>query len=215
MQALQSPVAGIAGIAGIAGNQIVRPRSGRTPLQLKNAPATLTNSDVKIKPVQQLIGVGDDSNKENRPVYVTPVKIEAMDASLAEELSAIRKKMERMKSDRERTEKMLKERDLMMEMQMKELENRGQIQRMLEIELDRIYRLNQLHVRSIRVSPIRSLREKEKEKKAAEWPSQEEEAEAEAEAEEEMEESVDENSPQRAESCAASSSEIVTEKTEK
>nr|XP_028957172.1 uncharacterized protein LOC103433766 isoform X2 [Malus domestica] len=213
MQALQSPVAGIAGIAGIAGNQIVRPRSGRTPLQLKNAPATLTNSDVKIKPVQQLIGVGDDSNKENRPVYVTPVKIEAMDASLAEELSAIRKKMERMKSDRERTEKMLKERDLMMEMQMKELENRGQIQRMLEIELDRIYRLNQLHVRSIRVSPIRSLREKEKEKKAAEWPSQE--AEAEAEAEEEMEESVDENSPQRAESCAASSSEIVTEKTEK
>ncbi|KAM1467955.1 hypothetical protein ACFX13_033838 [Malus domestica] len=217
MQALQSPVAGIAGIPGIAGNQIVRPRSGRTPLQLKNAPATLTNSDVKIKPVQQLIGVGDNSNKENRPVYVTPVKIEAIDASLAEELSAIRKKMERMKSDRERTEKMLKERDLMMEMQMKELENRGQIQRMLEIELDRIYRLNQLHVRSIRVSPIRSLREKEKEKKAAEWPSQEEEAEeeAEAEAEEEMEESVDENSPQRAESCAASSSEIVTEKTEK
>ncbi|KAM1799127.1 uncharacterized protein LOC126619919 isoform X1 [Malus sylvestris] len=216
MQALQSPVAGI---AGIAGNQIVRPRSGRTPLQLKNAPATPTNSDVKIKPVQQLIGVGDDSNKENRPVYVTPVKIEAMDASLAEELSAIRKKMERMKSDRERTEKMLKERDLMMEMQTKELENRGQIQRMLEIELDRIYRLNQLHVRSIRVSPIRSLREKEKEKKAAEWPSQEveaeEEAEGEEEAEEEMEESVDENSPQRPESCAASSSEIVTEKTEK
>ncbi|KAB2621800.1 high mobility group B protein 6 [Pyrus ussuriensis x Pyrus communis] len=210
MQALQSPVAGI---AGIAGNQIVRPRSGRTPLQLKNTPATPTNSDVKIKPVQQLIGVGDDSNKENRPIYVTPVKIEAMDASLAEELSAIRKKMERMKSDRERTEKMLKERDLMMEMQTKELENRGQIQRMLEIELDRIYRLNQLHVRSIRVSPIRSLREKEKEKKTAEWPSQE--VEAEDEAEEEMEESVDENSPRKPESCSASSSEIVTEKTEK
>ncbi|XP_068319051.1 high mobility group B protein 6-like [Pyrus communis] len=210
MQALKSPVAGI---AGIAGNQIVRPRSGRTPLQLKNTPATPTNSDVKIKPVQQLIGVGDGSNKENRPIYVTPVKIEAMDASLAEELSAIRKKMERMKSDRETTEKMLKERDLMMEMQTKELENRGQIQRMLEIELDRIYRLNQLHVRSIRVSPIRSLREKEKEKKTAEWPSQE--VEAEDEAEEEMEESVDENSPRKPESCSASSSEIVTEKTEK
>ncbi|XP_048428681.1 uncharacterized protein LOC125471857 [Pyrus x bretschneideri] len=210
MQALQSPVAGI---AGIAGNQIVRPRSGRTPLQLKNTPASLTNSDVKIKPAQQLIGVGDDSNKENRPIYVTPVKIEAMDASLAEELSAIRKKMERMKSDRETTEKMLKERDLMMEMQTKELENRGQIQRMLEIELDRIYRLNQLHVRSIRVSPIRSLREKEKEKKTAEWPSQE--VEAEDEAEEEMAESVDENSPRKPESCSASGSEIVTEKIEK
>ncbi|KAM1549086.1 hypothetical protein ACFX1Z_010189 [Malus domestica] len=205
MQALQSSV------AGIAGNQIVRPKSGRTPLQPKNAPVTSTNSDLKIKPVHQWIGVGDDSNKENRPMYATPVKIEAMDASLAEELSSIRKKMERMKSDREKTEKMLKERDMVMEIQMKELENRGQIQKMLETELDRIYRLNQLHVQSIKVSPIRSLREKEEEKKADESPSQE----VEVEAEEDMEESVDENSPQKPESCAASNSEIVTEENEK
>ncbi|KAM1442408.1 hypothetical protein FF1_010118 [Malus domestica] len=205
MQALQSSV------AGIAGNQIVRPKSGRTPLQPKNAPVTSTNSDLKIKPVHQWIGVGDDSNKENRPVYATPVKIEAMDASLAEELSSIRKKMERMKSDREKTEKMLKERDMVMEIQMKELENRGQIQKMLETELDRIYRLNQLHVQSIKVSPIRSLREKEEEKKADESPSQE----VEVEAEEDMEESVDENSPQKPESCAASNSEIVTEENKK
>ncbi|XP_050115742.1 high mobility group B protein 13-like isoform X1 [Malus sylvestris] len=206
MQALQSSV------AGIAGNQIVRPKSGRTPLQPKNAPVTSTNSDLKIKPVHQWIGVGDDSNKENRPMYATPVKIEAMDASLAEELSSIRKKMERMKSDREKTEKMLKERDMVMEIQMKELENRGQIQKMLETELDRIYRLNQLHVQSIqKVSPIRSLREKEEEKKADESPSQE----VEVEAEEDMEESVDENSPQKPERCAASNSEIVTEENEK
>ncbi|KAM1749271.1 hypothetical protein ACFX12_010159 [Malus domestica] len=205
MQALQSSV------AGIAGNQIVRPKSGRTPLQPKNAPVTSTNSDLKIKPVHQWIGVGDDSNKENRPMYATPVKIEAMDASLAEELSSIRKKMERMKSDREKTEKMLKERDMVMEIQMKELENRGQIQKMLETELDRIYRLNQLHVQSIKVSPIRSLREKEEEKKADESPSQE----VEVEAEEDMEESVDENSPQKPESCAASNSEIVTEENKK
>lgn len=133
-------------------------------------------------------------------MYATPVKIEAMEVSLAEELSAIRKKTERMKSDREKTEKMLKEKDMVMEIQMKELENRGQIQKMLETELDRIYRLNQLHVQSIvssdltsnafsfpfmflnfyltlsvleqRVSPIRSLREKEEEKKADESPSQ-------------------------------------------
>ncbi|KAM0991750.1 hypothetical protein ACFX2I_010072 [Malus domestica] len=205
MQALQSSV------AGIAGNQIVRPKSGRTPLQPKKAPVTSTNSDLKIKPVHQWIGVGDDSNKENRPMYATPVKIEAMDASLAEELSSIRKKMERMKSDREKTEKMLKERDMVMEIQMKELENRGQIQKMLETELDRIYRLNQLHVQSIKVSPIRSLREKEEEKKADESPSQE----VEVEAEEDMEESVDENSPQKPESCAASNSEIVTEENKK
>ncbi|CAN6575962.1 unnamed protein product [Malus baccata var. baccata] len=205
MQALQSSV------AGIAGNQIVRPKSGRTPLQPKNAPMTSTNSDLKIKPVHQWIGVGDDSNKENRPMYATPVKIEAMDASLGEELSSIRKKMERMKSDREKTEKTLKERDMVMEIQMKELENRGQIQKMLETELDRIYRLNQLHVQSIKVSPIRSLREKEEEKKADESPSQE----VEVEAEEDMEESVDENSPQKPESCAASNSEIFTEENKK
>ncbi|CAN6715367.1 unnamed protein product [Malus baccata var. baccata] len=205
MQALQSSV------AGIAGNQIVRPKSGRTPLQPKNAPVTSTNSDLKIKPVHQWIGVGDDSNKENRPMYATPVMIEAMDASLGEELSSIRKKMESMKSDREKTEKMLKERDMVMEIQMKELENRGQIQKMLETELDRIYRLNQLHVQSIKVSPIRSLREKEEEKKADESPSQE----VEVEAEEDMEESVDENSPQKPESCAASNSEIVTEENKK
>ncbi|PQP94394.1 high mobility group B protein 6 [Prunus yedoensis var. nudiflora] len=62
---------------------------------------------------------------------------------------------------------------------MKELESRGQIQKMLEIELDRIYRLNQLHTRSIRVSPIRSLREKEKQKKATEIESTSQEVTAE------------------------------------
>ncbi|VVA14446.1 PREDICTED: high mobility group B [Prunus dulcis] len=159
MQALQSPV---------TGDQLLRPKSGRKPLLPRNTPATLVNSNLtKLKPVQKWIGVDDDSNKENRPIYATPTKmIEPIDASLAEELSAIRKKMERLRLDRERTEKMLEERDLVMEMQMKELESRGQIQKMLEIELDRIYRLNQLHTRSIRVSPIRSLREKEQQKKA-------------------------------------------------
>lgn len=142
MQALQSPV---------TGDQLLRPKSGRKPLQPRNTPATPVNSNLtKLKPVQKWIGVDDDSNKENRPIYATPMNmIEPIDASLAEELSAIRKKMERLRLDRERTEKMLKERDLVMEMQMKELESRGQIQKILEIELDRIYRLNQLHTRSI------------------------------------------------------------------
>lgn len=139
MQALQSPV---------TGDQLLLPKSGRKPLQPRNTPVNSNPS--KLKPVQKWIGVDDDSNKENRPIYVTPTKMmEPIDASLAEELSAIRKKMERLRLDRERTEKMLKERDLVMEIQMKELESRGQTQKMLEIELDRIYRLNQLHTRSI------------------------------------------------------------------
>ncbi|KAI5326108.1 hypothetical protein L3X38_035182 [Prunus dulcis] len=202
MQALQSPV---------TGDQLLRPKSGRKPLQPRNTPATLVNSNLtKLKPVQKWIGVDDDLNKENRPIYATPTKmIEPIDASLAEELSAIRKKMERLRLDRERTEKMLEERDLVMEMQMKELESRGQIQKMLEIELDRIYRLNQLHTRSIRVSPIRSLREKEQQKKATKIESTPQEVTA-----EDMEESVDENTPQKL-SSASSNSEIVTEKTDK
>ncbi|ONI03987.1 hypothetical protein PRUPE_6G295300 [Prunus persica] len=202
MQALQSPV---------TGDQLLRPKSGRKPLQPRNTRATLVNSNLtKLKPMHKWIGVDDDSNKENRPIYATPTKmIEPIDASLAEELSAIRKKMERLRLDRERTEKMLEERDMVMEMQMKELESRGQIQKMLEIELDRIYRLNQLHTRSNRVSPIRSLREKEQQKKATKIESTTQEVTA-----EDMEESVDENTPQKL-SSASSNSEIVTEKTDK
>ena len=52
--------------------------------------------------------------------------------------------MERLRSDGERTEKMLRERDLLLEMKMKEVEERGEIQKSLEIELDRLYRLKQL-----------------------------------------------------------------------
>ena len=57
--------------------------------------------------------------------------------------------MERLRSDRERTEKMLRERDLMLEMKMKEVEERGEIQKSLEIELDRLYRLKQLQSQSV------------------------------------------------------------------
>ena len=57
--------------------------------------------------------------------------------------------MDRLRSDRERTEKMLRERDLMLEMKMKEVEERGEIQKSLEIELDRLYRLKQLQSQSV------------------------------------------------------------------
>lgn len=73
----------------------------------------------------------------------TPTKIESIDVSL-EELSAIRLKLERMRLDKEETEKMLRERDLVMEAGMKELVERGEIQKMLEIEVDRLFRLKEL-----------------------------------------------------------------------
>ncbi|XP_058186273.1 high mobility group B protein 6-like [Rhododendron vialii] len=74
----------------------------------------------------------------------TPTKIGSIDVSLAEELSAIRLKLERMRLDKEETEKMLRERDLAMEAGMKELVERGEIQKMLKIEVDRLFRLKEL-----------------------------------------------------------------------
>ncbi|KAK9986314.1 hypothetical protein SO802_031265 [Lithocarpus litseifolius] len=167
----------------VAGDHKLRPKSGRTPLQLLNSPANhVTDSSSHTKPAKQTqieICIADQSNKENirrqicstPPPSAAPTKIESLDASLAEELSAIRKKMERLRWDRERTEKMLRERDLMLEMKMKEVEERGEIQKSLEIELDRLYRLKQLQSQSVRVSTIRSLREKEQVKKSSERQS--------------------------------------------
>ncbi|KAJ0027479.1 hypothetical protein Pint_35083 [Pistacia integerrima] len=77
----------------------------------------------------------------------------------------MRKKLERLRLDKEKTEKMLNERDTMLDMQMKELQYRGDTQKMLEIEVDRLYRLKELKSYCLRISSIRSLREKEQEKR--------------------------------------------------
>lgn len=71
--------------------------------------------------------------------------VEALDASLAEELSTIRKKMERVRLDREKTEKMLEEREKVLDFKMKEMEERGLVQKILEMEVDRLFRLKELH----------------------------------------------------------------------
>ncbi|KAH9736988.1 hypothetical protein WN944_004394 [Citrus x changshan-huyou] len=161
-----------------AKDEKLRPRSGRTPLKPINSPVTpITATKLKPKPKpkpeqecidknqnQNQIPAAADLNKEeseNKPV----TNIDSLDTSLAEELSAIRKKLERLRLEKERTEKMLDEREVILDMQMKGLQNRGEIQKMLEIEVDRLYRLNQLKSYCIRVSSIRSLREKEQEKK--------------------------------------------------
>lgn len=91
---------------------------------------------------------------------MTPTKNETFDASLDEELSAIRKKLERLRLDKESTEKKLKERDLMLEAWMKDFEQRGEAHQELEIEVDRLFRLKELKASCVRVSPIRSPIEK-------------------------------------------------------
>ncbi|CAO2823923.1 unnamed protein product [Amaranthus hypochondriacus] len=140
---------------------------GRQPLQPRNTILTTTNHDPSKKAkcqapfsVSSLTMITDDSmnNKENIPF------IDSMDASLAEELTAVKKKLERIKYDKDKTEKMLQERDRTLEIQMNQLLQRGEFQKELELEVDRLFRLNQLKLASMRMSPIRSLREKEMEK---------------------------------------------------
>ncbi|CAN1772019.1 hypothetical protein LINPERHAP1_LOCUS12081 [Linum perenne] len=85
----------------------------------------------------------------------------------------MRKRMESLRLDAEKTEQMLKERGKALDLQMKTLEARGVAQIMLELEVDRLYRFKELHSYSMvtktplqnqKISPVRSLRDKEQEK---------------------------------------------------
>ena len=125
---------------------------GRQPLQPRNTILITTNHDPSKKTkyqtpfsVSSLPTISDDSmnNKENIPF------IDSMDASLAEELTAVKKKLERIKSDKDKTEKMLQERDRTIEIQMNQLLQRGEFQKELELEVDRLFRLNQLKLASM------------------------------------------------------------------
>ncbi|CAI0423741.1 unnamed protein product [Linum tenue] len=167
MQFLQSPV---------TGDQKPRPNSGRKPLQPKNSLPASEVVQISTKPLPKPDFGGDKENRNQCPIYATPParkkplqqppSIPPIDSSLAEELSAMRKRMERLRSDREKTEKMLKERDRVLDLQMKEMEARAEAQMMMEMEVDRLFRLKELHSYSTRISPLRSLREKEQERKA-------------------------------------------------
>lgn len=129
----------------------LRPRSGRMPLQPKNSPATPTD-DHKPKTNQEFIkiSVSGDFRKENRPIQAGIGAIpEPVDPSLAEELGAMKKKTERLKLDRKRTERILKEKNMVLDGKMKEMEVRGEIQMSLEMEFDRLFRLKELRCRSV------------------------------------------------------------------
>ncbi|KAK8663689.1 hypothetical protein V6N13_083496 [Hibiscus sabdariffa] len=160
--------------------------SARKPLQPKNTAAANVNfvvvpkqgsktKQVNSKPKQEHCP-DDVSNKENtnhhhpKTMYSTPTaakknkKMEEaldLDYSLAEELSAMRKRLERLRSDKEKTERMLKEKDTVLDLQMKDMEERGRFQKQLEMEVDRLFRLKELKSYCMRISPIKSLRERQ------------------------------------------------------
>lgn len=139
----------------ISGHQLLQqPRSGRKPLQPKNSSPSPFDTKPKPKPNPNLSPANwaevDRSNKENvPPIHSNPVKkesflIESLDASLAEELTAIREKLDRLRIDKEKTDKMLRERSLALEREMKEIIDRGVLQKQLEIEVDRLFRLKEI-----------------------------------------------------------------------
>ena len=80
-------------------------KSGRRPLQPKNSPATaVVNNNVKLNLKLGIeISLTDNSNKENQLIYTTPTKMESLDPSLAEELSAHREKLDRLRLEKEKT----------------------------------------------------------------------------------------------------------------
>ncbi|XVF84148.1 hypothetical protein PTKIN_Ptkin17bG0002500 [Pterospermum kingtungense] len=116
--------------------------SQRKPLLPKNTNTATTNETVlvmkqmKSKPKEEWMegSISDKGNLNHHPM---------------------RKKM-----DKEKTEKMLKERDVVVQLQMKEVEERGLIQRQLEMEVDMLFRLKELKSYNLRISPIKTLRER-------------------------------------------------------
>ncbi|KAJ4704218.1 high mobility group B protein 6-like [Melia azedarach] len=107
---------------------------------------------------------------------------------------------------------MLSEREMILDVQTKEIQHRGETQKMLEIEVDRLYRLKELKSYCMRVSSIRSLREKEQEKKISEAATANFQESMNAAAASDEEESVGENFMQ---SPSSTSSEIVATEKEK
>lgn len=88
-----------------------------------------------------------NSGKENRPAATVIPPPPPLETSLAEELIAIKKKLERLRADKEKTENTLKEKEAVLDAKMKEMEQRGEIQKNLEIQVDRLFRLKELKYR--------------------------------------------------------------------
>ncbi|CAA0836191.1 Unknown protein [Striga hermonthica] len=137
------------------------PKTSHKPLQPKNQLLSITKPKPKPKP--RLDWWAHD-NKENIPPQQKDSSMECIDGSLADELSAIRERLDRLRIDREKNERLLRERGLMLDLHLQDILNRGQAQKQLEIEVDRLYRLKEIRVACTRISQVRSLRDKEEEK---------------------------------------------------
>ncbi|XP_039129466.1 uncharacterized protein LOC120265590 isoform X2 [Dioscorea cayenensis subsp. rotundata] len=135
----------------------LRPR--RRPLQPLSSPANHLPTE-KMSSIQISKQIDGDAGKENHPAFSG-----RLDASLAEELGVARRRRDRIRLERERTERMLGERDLVLENGMRDLVMRGEEQRRLELELLRLIGISDLGLLSGSSSPIRSLREREEERR--------------------------------------------------
>lgn len=120
-----------------------RHRSHRRPLQPKNSPSEPHQSSgggvkrVQISPADSIGG------KENRPQEL-PAGIDPEDTSLGKELVAVRRRRERIRSERERTEKLLTERSRILDTAIREAEDRWEAQLKMEAELRQVIRLREL-----------------------------------------------------------------------
>lgn len=102
--------------------------------------------------------IQDNASDEGRPIEPNASREDAQEekrddglreASLAEELEIVRKRRERIRLERERTEELLREMDLVLETSLKEMERRAEEQSSVELELYKVLLLKDLRTSSM------------------------------------------------------------------
>ncbi|URE10248.1 hypothetical protein MUK42_23319 [Musa troglodytarum] len=147
------------------------PTPRRKPLQPRNFDlATTAGLHPKPKPIALRIppSIRGSPGKENCSILPPEPEPEARprEASLAEELAAVRQSRERLRADREKTEEVLRDRDAVMQRWAVELEKRAEEQRNLELELRLLIKLQDLISCSMIPSSVLSLRHQEHQQSA-------------------------------------------------
>lgn len=149
----------------LAGN---RTTHCRRPLQPINTPANLSSelspkpcSFRKVSPFKLAkVEPAGEVNSEiaaalpTSPMASGDLLLPAETLSLAEELGAARRLKERLRSEREKTETMLRDRDLVLEKEAREAERRELEHTEVEVKLQSLLRL--IELRSLLVSPFNS-----------------------------------------------------------
>lgn len=135
------------------------PTPRRKPLQPRNFNlSTTAGLQPKPKPIALRIPppIRGSPGKENCPILPPEPEPEARprEASLAEELAAVRQMRDRLRADREKTEEVLRERDAVMQRWAVELEKRAEEQRNLELELRLLIKLQDLISCSMVKTPV-------------------------------------------------------------